>query len=523
MRSTRARRPSSALARLGPAFARLVAHTLVIATLAILAPAVVAQPDDGARPRVGDDALRLTVRGSPLLTARIADGGRVTVAASVPGPTDLRIRIADFDGRTVRRLHDGAVEAGTITRRWDGRDEAGRPQPAGPYRAIAVAGRGEDASRAEAWITLAERKVYPRRPGFITVVLDAGHGGPRPGAQGPDGTREADLNVDIALRAAAMLEGAGVDVVLTRDEDEEVNEPPVDRTGDGLADDTDELAARNDIANLARADLFISVHNNTALNTRVGGPSTFFSDERTFRARSARLARIIQGEMMAALEGFASGGWQPFDHGALTYPYYVLRDHDPPRLQRPTQMPAVLSEGLFLSNPRELRLLKRPAVRSAMAVAYYDAIAKYLARRTSHLAYELVAGPVELPAGAEGVLEIELRNAGTVPARGWRLAVGAVRDPFLYEGRGRRGAIVGERRMPRLEPGERTTIRVRITAPERPGAWMLIADASDRSGTRLSRLGVPPLQVPLVVTEPLPSPSPSVLPSSLEADASPAT
>ena len=65
--------------------------------------------------------------------------------------------------------------------------------------------------------------------------------------------------------------------------------------------------------------------------------------------------------------------------GRSIYPYYVLRDYDPPRLLRPTQMPGVLSEGLFLSNPRELRLLKQPRVRQAMAVAYYHAIAEYLA------------------------------------------------------------------------------------------------------------------------------------------------
>ena len=129
-----------------------------------------------------------------------------------------------------------------------------------------------------------------------------------------------------------MLEAAGVDVVLTRSVDAFVNEPPTERTGDGLIDGDDELAARPDIANAARADLFIAIHNNIAVNESVGGPSTYYFDERPFGARSARLARIVQAEMMSALQGVADG-YQPYDHGTLIYPYYVLRGVDPPRLE----------------------------------------------------------------------------------------------------------------------------------------------------------------------------------------------
>ena len=81
---------------------------------------------------------------------------------------------------------------------------------------------------AEAWVTVADRRVYPPRPGFITIAIDPGHGGSLDGAVGRDGTREADLNLDIGLRLARMLEGAGVTVVVTRDGDGHVNEPPLD-------------------------------------------------------------------------------------------------------------------------------------------------------------------------------------------------------------------------------------------------------------------------------------------------------
>ncbi len=305
-------------------------------------------------------AVSVVVRGSPIPSGGAGRADAASITLDLDLPAHVRLQIVDFDGRTVRELMDGPRDVGTYKRRWNGRDDAGKPVPEGPYRVVATADVGERVDRAEAWITVADREVYPLRPAFITVVLDPGHGGSHAGALGPDGTREADLNLDIALRAAAMLEGEGVNVVLTRISDSNVNTPALDRTSDGVADDTDELAARTDIANAARGDLYISVHNNFAVDPDTGGPSTFFSDERTFSGRSARLARLIQAEMVATLGAFASNGWKPFDHGALTYPYYVLRDYDPPRLRRPTQMPAVLSEGMFLSNPRELRLLQRP-------------------------------------------------------------------------------------------------------------------------------------------------------------------
>ncbi len=432
---------------------------------------------------------------------------KVTTALSAPA--ELRLRITDFDGRTVRELFTGTQDAGVLDSTWNGRDDSGQPVPAGPYRVAATASAGGRTARAGEWVTVADRTIYPRRPGYITVAVDPGHGGELSGAVGADGTREADLNLDIGLRLARMLEGAGLDVVITRTSDAFVNDPAEDRTGDGVIDDTDELAARPDAANEARADLFIAVHNNTAVNKSVGGPSTYFYDERPFSARSARLARIIQEEMVAALDAVDGEGHEPYDHGALIYPYYVLRGYDPPRLRRPTQMPGVLSEGMFLSNPRELRLLKRPAVRAAMAVAYYDAIARYLARRQSQAGYDLVDGPTApLVAGASATYRVQVRNAGNEEMRGWDIVVGALPRPARYVGRLKAGQPVGRARVPNLKPGTAAVVEIEVTAPEPGGDWMLVFDARDRDGRRASRLGSPVLQVPLTTTDP-PAPSSS--------------
>ncbi|MGD8485763.1 MAG: N-acetylmuramoyl-L-alanine amidase [Chloroflexota bacterium] len=482
--------------------ASVLALLLVVLPSFALAQGAAPSADGGNGPLV-----TLTVRDSLLVPD---EGNRVVASVSLAEPAELRLRVVDFDGRTVRELFKGNRPAGRMTEGWFGRDAAGAPVPVGPYRLVATASADGVTERSEAWITVADGAVYPRAPELITIAVDPGHGGDYDGAVAPDGTREADLNLDIGLRLARMLEGAGVNVVITRTTDGHVNEPPRDRTGDGVIDGDDELAARPDLANGARADLFLSIHNNTAVNRSVGGPSTFYYDDRPFGDRSARLALIVQQEMLEALAGSVNGSWQPYDHGALVYPYYVLRSYDPPRLRRPTQMPGVLSEGMFLSNERELRLLQRPAVRAAMATAYYRAIARYLSGRGTHVGYRLVTEPEGLVESGQTVrYAVEVRNQGTEAIRGWRLSVNAVGAPARYVGRIGRGKLVGEARIPRLEPGDTTVVEVEVTAPAEAREWMLVFDARAGNGKRAAQLGSPALQVRLTTVAPEPSPAPS--------------
>lgn len=478
---------------------------LAIALLLALALAVV--PLGALAQRAEEPLVSLQPGGSPLM---VGEGGKLEALVTLSESADLRLRVVDFDGRTVRVLHDGPAAAGESREGWFGRDADQAWVPRGPYRLVATATADSDGrmERVDTWVTVADRAIYPIAPGFITVLVDPGHGGDFSGAVGKDGTREADINLDIGLRLARMLEGAGVNVVITRTTDANVNTPPEERTGDGVIDIDDDLAARPDMANEARADVFLSIHNNFAVNESVGGPSTLYFDERPFGGRNARLARIVQDEMVAALDGAIGGTWEPHDHGTIVYPYYVLRGFDPPRLRRPTQMPGVLSEGLFLSNAFESRQLKRPTVRASMANGYYEAIGKYLARRGDHIGYELVEGPVEpVVPGDEVAYRVEVRNHGQDPIRGWRLKANAVRAPQRYVGRVRNSVEVGLVDLPRIEPGQGRVVEFSGTAPE-AGQWMLIFDARDRDGDRAAELGSPMLQVRLAVVDPEPSPGP---------------
>ena len=97
------------------------------------------------------------------------------------------------------------------------------------------------------------------RERFDTVVIDAGHGGEDAGARSREGLSEKDVVLDVSRRLARRLEKSGLKVALTRSGDEFVP-----------------LEVRTAIANDAGGDLFISVHANSARNTKAHGIETYF-------------------------------------------------------------------------------------------------------------------------------------------------------------------------------------------------------------------------------------------------------
>jgi len=115
--------------------------------------------------------------------------------------------------------------------------------------------------------------VYPAHPfepaaGRPRVVaLDPGHGGAEIGAAG-GGLLEKDVNLRIALKLRDRLTADGLQVVLTRDSDRRARELPVGQAPAGYSVTRVDLQGRIDIANEAGADVFLSIHNNGAGDTR---------------------------------------------------------------------------------------------------------------------------------------------------------------------------------------------------------------------------------------------------------------
>lgn len=227
-------------------------------------------------------------------------------------------------------------------------------------------------------------------PRVRTVVLDPGHGGAEVGAvfaAGGQTLAEKDVNLSIALRLKVRLENAGYRVVLTRDSDRSANDPPVDRTGDGRVNSRDDLQARVDIANEARADVFISLHNNGSASPDESGTEVWYCKERTFGEENFALASELQSAILDRLQavGYTSRDRGVKDDSSFRiyrgqpYNIFVLGAPRPPSHPRATEMPGALVESLFVSNPVEARLLQRDDVLDAIATGCFEGIERYFA------------------------------------------------------------------------------------------------------------------------------------------------
>jgi N-acetylmuramoyl-L-alanine amidase len=219
---------------------------------------------------------------------------------------------------------------------------------------------------------------------FDTVVIDPGHGGENHGARGVGGLLEKDLVLDVSLRLAKRLPVRGIGVVLTRSDDRFVS-----------------LEQRTSIANDVRGDLFISIHANASRSRSARGIETFFvsleaSDEAAQRlanlenqafAGSGRVAKIADDPLLAILgdliatehlvesqefAGLAQSGLaNGRSRGVKQAPFVVLMG---------VQMPAVLVEIGFLTNPADESDLRSSAERDRLAEGLAEAVVEFAKR-----------------------------------------------------------------------------------------------------------------------------------------------
>lgn len=173
--------------------------------------------------------------------------------------------------------------------------------------------------------------------------IDPGHGGYDPGAVGPGGTREKDITLAVSLLLAEKLESAGQGVILTREGDI-VSWTP-----------NNDLTKRCQVANNSGADVFVSVHCNSATNPAATGTETY---HHASSVDGKWLAGVIQGELVATL-GLP-------DRGVKTANFSVLTG---------TVMPAVLVELAFISNPAEERMLRTAGCQEQAAEAIFRGLA----------------------------------------------------------------------------------------------------------------------------------------------------
>ncbi|HEY3660991.1 MAG TPA: N-acetylmuramoyl-L-alanine amidase [Candidatus Udaeobacter sp.] len=162
----------------------------------------------------------------------------------------------------------------------------------------------------------------------ITVVIDAGHGGFDRGGIPGQRVSEKDMTLDVARRLKSVLAASGYRVVMTRDSDVFVP-----------------LGTRTAIANSNRNAIFVSVHFNSATRGGASGIETYF-----YSRDSLALA--------SAIHHYVVGGAPSGSRGVRRRGYYVLRK---------TNIPAVLVECGFLTNPTEAGYAQNASYRQKLA------------------------------------------------------------------------------------------------------------------------------------------------------------
>ena len=183
------------------------------------------------------------------------------------------------------------------------------------------------------------------------ITLDAGHGGSDPGAIGSDGTKEKNITLAITKAVKELLEKKGAKVYMTRTTDVDVYGPN--------ASDADELQARVNVGEKYNSDLFVSLHINSSVNKNVGGFSTYYYPK---TSNDLRIAKAIQDQLTA--------NFGVDDLGVRQANFYVIKR---------ISMPATLVEMCFISNEKELVLMKGKWFQNKTARLIAAGIEKYFA------------------------------------------------------------------------------------------------------------------------------------------------
>jgi N-acetylmuramoyl-L-alanine amidase len=210
------------------------------------------------------------------------------------------------------------------------------------------------------------------------VFIDAGHGGMEVGTSG-GGWAEKNMNLDIALRLQPMLQNLGYNVVLDRTGDYSLTT----MTTAGAIERRDEIQARVDRANSVGADVLISIHHN-GCGCSVRGTEVYYNPDRIFGNFNLALAQFAHSGLINTIR---SNGYDTIDRGIKNdglvggdprNPHsWILGTNE--GFPRPSLMPGIIGEALFMTNAFDMTQLQNPNMRQAIANGYLSGIHAYFA------------------------------------------------------------------------------------------------------------------------------------------------
>jgi len=247
----------------------------------------------------------------------------------------------------------------------------------------------DEASRAAAVKTLQD-VMTGRGARPLVIAIDAGHGGQDPGAMGMNGTREKDVTLAISRELARQINATpGLRAYLTRDRDLFLP-----------------LPQRARLARAAKADMFISIHADAAENRNADGSSVYVlslkgasSQRARWLANKENSSDLIGGVRLekanntlasVLLDLTQSGHMRASEEAAdhvLSGLKRVGNNHKPHveranfAVLRTSDMPSMLVETAFISNPEEERRLNDPAFVRKIAGAVVDGVNTYFTRQ----------------------------------------------------------------------------------------------------------------------------------------------
>jgi N-acetylmuramoyl-L-alanine amidase len=232
------------------------------------------------------------------------------------------------------------------------------------------------------------------------IVIDAGHGGHDTGTIGPNGLCEKDVVLDVAKRLGRLLETRlGAEVIYTRKDDTFIP-----------------LETRTAIANRERADLFISIHANSSSDSDARGVETYYLNftsspealevaarenavsEKSIHELQDLVKKIALKEKIEESREFA-GDVQQSLYGGLALSNAGVRDRGikkaPFIVLIGANMPSILAEISFVSNPTDARKLETSEHRQRIAESLYRGVSKYV----NGLSGVKVASKIDKPEG----------------------------------------------------------------------------------------------------------------------------